>query len=146
MRRILKNLLRLLLYCFVTSPVSCALYYYRIIPNTDIAYARVLLVITVGFIAYYLHFLRRGYSKLRRNKKKYFTVNLSSYGIFMLITAVVYILFGEIAYAWMFNSLKLLAFVSNDFSSFGATAIMHIIMLCVIAIAPYTVKKARRRR
>lgn len=135
MRTVITRLAELLGLCFIMSPISCALYYYEFIPRTDMAYSLVLLAATVIFITANVLFLRHCFFELH-DRKAYYVLNYTAYGIFMLITVLVYEIFGQIPYAWMFNSLKLLAFSEFDFSSANATAVTHFVMLGVIALAP----------
>ena len=135
MRTVFMRLGELLLLCFTMSPISCALYYYNFIPNTDMAYSLVLLAVTVIFVTANVFMLRHCFFELH-DRVAYYLLNYIAYGIFMLITVLVYKIFGQVPYAWMFNTLKLLAFSDFDFSTAAATAVTHFAMLGVIALAP----------
>lgn len=99
------------------------------------AYSLVLLVVTIIFVTANAFMLRHCFFELH-DRKAYYVLNYTAYGIFMLITVLVYEIFGQIPYAWMFNTLKLLAFSEFDFSTAAATAVTHFMMLGVIALAP----------
>ena len=135
MRTVITRLAELLGLCFYMSPISCAMYYYKFIPNTDTAYSIVLLVATAIFITANVFMLRHCFFELH-SRRDYYLYNYIAYGIFMLITVLVYKIFGQVPYAWMFNTLKLLAFSDFDFSTAAATAVTHFAMLGVIALAP----------
>lgn len=135
MRTVIIRLAELLGLCFIMSPISCALYYFKIIPNTDAAYSIVLLIATCIFVTANVFMLRHCFFELR-SRKAYYLLNYTAYFLFMLITVLVYEFFGQIPYAWMFNTLKLLAFSNFDFSTAAATAVTHFMMLGVIALAP----------
>lgn len=135
MRTILIRLAELLLLCFTMSPISCALYYYHWIPNTEAAYGILLIVITIIFIVSNVFMLRQCYFDLR-DTAAYYITNYIAYFVFMVITYVTFRLFGEIPYAWLFNTLKLAAFTDFDLSSLRSTFVTHGIMLLIIAVAP----------
>lgn len=119
------------------SPISCALYYYNLIPTDNFTvYSLVLLAATVIFVTANVFMLRHCFFELH-DRVAYYLLNYIAYGIFMLITVLVYKIFGQVPYAWMFNTLKLLAFSKlESVTTAGATAVTHIIMLGVIALAP----------
>lgn len=135
MRTILIRLVELLLLCFTMSPISCALYYYQWIPNTDAAYGIMLIIMMIIFIVSNVFMLRQCYFDLR-NTAAYYITNYIAYFVFMVITYVTYRLFGEVPYAWLFNTLKLAAFTDFDLSSLRSTFVTHGIMLLIIAVAP----------
>lgn len=135
MRTILIRLAELLGLCFIMSPISCALYYYKWIPNTEAAYGIMLVIITIIFIVSNVLMLRRCYFDLR-NTVAYYVTNYMAYFVFMVITYVTFRLFGEVPYAWLFNTLKLAAFTDFDLSSLRSTFFTHGIMLLIIAVAP----------
>lgn len=143
MRTILIRLAELLSLCFIGSSVTCALYYYHVIANTDLAYFLTLSIAVAIFIAKNISMLLRCYYELPI-LKTYYLLNYSAYGIFMLIGAVVYLLFGEIPYAWMFNTLKLATFSILDLHALASTALTHLVMLIVIAVIPFTARKHQR--
>lgn len=135
MRTILTRLAEMLLLCFTLSTISCALLYYEWIPVTESAYGITLLIVAIIFIVCNVFMLRQCYFDLR-DPRMYYILNFAAYGIFMLITAVVYKGFGRVVFSWMFNALKLLTYTDFDLSAVHSTAVMHAIMLVVIAIAP----------
>ena len=61
----------------------------------------------------------------------------------MLITALVYFVFGETLYALMFNTLKLATFLNIGISALASTALTHLVMLIIIAVVPLFVKKRK---
>lgn len=146
-------LAKMLVFCFLTSSISCWMYYYGFITPTSETYSIVLLVILIGFIAYNIHELRNLRFKKYRNKdyyKDYYRYSYAVYGVFILVTVVAYLLCGETVYAVLFNALKLATFLPANLPTMAATMVTHAIMLAVIAIAPRLPappnKRARRTR
>ena len=135
MRIILKRLAELLLLCFILSPITCALYYYELIPQTDSAYAIVLFCAQLIFIIVTVFSLRGDYFDLC-NPPLYFTFNYISYGLFAIITALCYKFVGRVPYAWLFNTLQLMGFSELDLKGYGATIFTHVMMIIAIALAP----------
>lgn len=146
MRIILLKLLRMLAFCCVPSVISCMLYYYNFIKNTNEAYSVILAVIFAIFFLDNLFMLRWCYrSNTRYRKKKFYLYNYSAYGLFVLISVLTYIFLGEAIYALLFNTLKLLTFAIVGVTTFQSSLISHLIIIALIAITPYTVHKHRHR-
>ena len=144
MRTILLRLGDLLSLSFIMSPIFCALFYYRVFdpaPETMAkAQAITLALVTVVFIICNVLMLRRCFFEIK-NRKIYYIFNYSAYAIFILLTVVAFfvskfVLKTEVPYAWMFSVLKLAKFLGLTSSTLVATAMMHFVMLIVIALAP----------
>lgn len=135
MKTVLIRLAELLGLCMTLSALSCALWYYKIIPRTESAYGLVLIVVSIIFLVSNAFMLRQCFFDLR-NVAAYYLLNYLAYFIFMVITYVTFRVFGEVPYAWMFNTLKLAAFTDFDLSSLRSTFVMHLIMLVLITVAP----------
>ena len=135
MRTILLRLRDLLCLSFALSSLSCALYYYGVISASRETYGLVLIATTVVFIVSNIFMLRKCFFDIA-NLKMYYILNYSAYCIFMMITAGVYLWFGELPYAWLFNTLKLTSFAKTALSTVTSTMITHVVMLVVIAVAP----------
>jgi|GEM_PF-1347758 len=138
MRTILIRTAELLLSCITLSLIPNLLYRYWFI---DMQWFRILTLVAMGiFVIVNVFMLRRCYFELR-SEWRYYLFNYLAYGIFMLITALVYVVFVVMAvkpdvYSWLFNALKLTRFSELKFGSIDATLISHAIMLCTIALAP----------
>ncbi len=135
MRTILIRLAELLGTSFLLSPITCALYYYAIIPTTHSSYAIVLFIAMVLFIVINIFMLRNCYFDLR-NPLLYYTFNYISYAIFMGITVLSRTVFGATPYAWLFNAFNMFAFSEFELTALQSTFVTHAIMLIVIAVAP----------
>lgn len=135
MRTILRRLAELLIPCFIMSPITCALYYYEVIPPTHEAYAVMLFFVQIIFVLINVLSLRKDYFELC-NPPLYFVLNYVAYGIFIAITLVCYKFLAPVPYAWLFNTLKLMAFSEFDASTLTATILTHIMMIIAIALAP----------
>lgn len=135
LRPVLIRFTEMMVLCISFSSICCALFYYQIIVNSDFSFCLALFLAISVFVLANTFMLRRFYLEYPV-LKVYYILNYIAYGIFMFTTAVVYILFGEVIYAWMFSTLKITAFMKVDHTTVQATAFSHFIMLLLIAIAP----------
>ena len=137
MRTVLIRLAELLALCVATSIVGNLVVFFGVIPADDVTFYNVILTASViFFIVCNVFMLRRCFFELR-SRVKYYLYNYIAYGIFMATTAVVYKIFGETVYAWLFNTLKILKFSEAGVHTIYATAAFHILMLAVIGFAPW---------
>ena len=145
MRPVIIRLAEITLLCGLLSSVSCALYYYQFIANTDIAFCMLLAIAFSAFVIANVFMLRRCFREMPKLKSYYF-FNYVAYGIFIAISVIMYKKFGEVPYAWCFSTLKLAAFLPVDLSTLRATMLSHLVMLLVIAIAPLDINSRVKKR
>ena len=137
MRTILIRFTELIALCSVTSFLGNLVVFFGVIPIDDITIYNIILTASViFFIVCNILMLRRCFFELR-SRVKYYLYNYIAYGIFMATTAVVYKIFGETVYAWLFNTLKILKFSEAGVHTIYATAFFHFLMLAVIGFAPW---------
>lgn len=135
MRTVLLRLKDLFLLCFIISPISCALYYYGVIPNTDGAFCTLLLLASFVFVISNVFMLRKCFCEIA-DPQIYYVLNYVAYGIFILITVVMYFVLDDVPYAWLFSTIKFLKFALPNISTLFAVVFMHVVMLIVITVAP----------
>ncbi|MBQ8836656.1 MAG: hypothetical protein IJ002_04010 [Clostridia bacterium] len=56
--------------------------------------------------------------------------------MFMIFSLLVYLIFGNVAYTWMFSIFKVARFCNLQLSIAASAIASHVVMLAAIALAP----------
>ena len=125
--------------CFVFSAPLAFLLLYEYVEATPFNTGAVMIISALLYISASVYFLR-SYFVCFRDLKLYYIVNYAIYGIFVIVSSALLLLFDCIKLPALYTLLLLPLrvfeiFVDNSWVSAG---IFHIVMLIVIYISPLT--------
>ena len=135
MRTILIRLAELLITSASLSAVSNLIHISNLYEPTEFSLSIVLLFAFIIFVTTNVFRLRVCYSVIH-NRSRYLIYNFAAYFIFIIISIFVHLIFGDAAYAWMFNIFKVPHFCALGWSTAASAVVSHIAMLAAIILAP----------
>ena len=135
MKRVLKRLTEMLVGCILLSVGIMLLDTVRAIPNTQTGYFTVLVIGAGVYIAFLVNRLRR-YWRRAYTRQHYFMKCYAAYGIFALLSLLVYFIFGQAVFAWLFCITMPFHYTNFGLPLWASILLFHCIMLAVIALAP----------
>ncbi len=135
MKRVLKRLTEMLVGCILLSAGIMLLDTVRAIPRTQTGYFTVLAIGAGVYIAFLVKRLRR-YWRRAYTRQHYYIKCYAAYGIFALISMLVYFVFGRKVYAWLFCITMPFEYTNFGLPLWASILLFHGIMLAVIALAP----------
>ncbi|MBQ8836662.1 MAG: hypothetical protein IJ002_04040 [Clostridia bacterium] len=96
------------------------------------------IMLLIGFLifaAFHIRKLRQCFYALH-NIKRYCICNFTAYLLFVALSMSVFLLLGNVAYAWMFSIFKFLRYCPFELHTILSAAVAHSIMLISIVAAP----------
>ena len=135
MKRMGKRLFEMLVACIGLSTLLMIFIKAGAVPSTQTGYFTVLVIGAGVYIAFLVNHLRR-YWRRAYTRQHYFMKCYAAYGIFALLSLLVYFIFGQAVFAWLFCITMPFHYTNFGLPLWASILLFHCIMLAVIALAP----------